>query len=213
MEIVKEKEKIKASWGATRRRRRRQEGVQECNLKHFILTINFLFCLSCFNSFTLSNAFAARRVRKKKKPSIAVRTFKVEMKLDLPLSVKFILMKDVAARNSLKLKIIIIFFTKNVWFYQTPRYTISARQSIDTTHTWMGFLVKCFGEKKKSYCVDSFQQLPCSHNTREISRKTISCIWRLRLNLQFQWNEMKSKEKKKKTLHVMKRFFIISEFN
>lgn len=66
-----------------------EKGVQKCNLKHFILTINFFFCLVCFNSFTLSNAFFLCLL-----PSRCL--WKVEMKLDLPLSVKFILMKDMA---------------------------------------------------------------------------------------------------------------------
>lgn len=62
--------------------------VQECNAKHFILTINFFLCcvLQFFHFIYLRPSFFIASL------------LKVEMKLDLPLSVKFILMKDMSAR-------------------------------------------------------------------------------------------------------------------
>lgn len=46
-----------------------REGVQECNLKHFILTINFLFCLSLLQFFHF-NLMLAREKNKRRKKSL-----------------------------------------------------------------------------------------------------------------------------------------------
>lgn len=146
------------------RKYRERRKVQECNLKHFILPINLVFAV-CFSSFTLSLI-----------PS------ELETKLDLPLSVKFILMKGMSS-------------------------TIRSSDLICWVHNNNNFLAEAFDERIlyqrrnsmygnegwaiewlwwKTHCLSLSTIAIESRITRDISRKTISCILRLRLNLHLE---------------------------
>lgn len=175
------------------RRRRRKGRVQECKLKHFILTINFFSAVVCFSSFTLSNASCSGKSGNKIGFAFECEIYFNERRGSSPRSFHAVICW---ARNNNNFRD--LSSHKRMFFFIRRRHSewkcvhLRRMANYRRLNYWM-ISVKC-EEKTYCFCLSTIASL--SPFTCDIAENNKLHFTPTRLNLQFQWIEAKKKRKK-----------------